>query len=886
MSSPARHERAGELLVEALQRPPEERGSFLEMACGQDLAMRREVETLLRSHEEAGNFLEVPVLQAARWDTDAAWQGRRVGPYRLVREIGRGGMGVVYVAERADRAFEKKVAVKLIKQGMDTEQVIHRFEKERRILAALDHPHIARILDGGTTEDGLPYFVMEYVDGLPILDFCDSRRLSTTQRLRLFSSVCAAVAFAHQNLVIHRDLKPGNILVDAAGEPWLLDFGIAKLLGDEDLTTRTLTGLRPMTPRYSSPEQIRGEPINTASDVYSLGVVLYELLTGRAPYRLAGRSPSEVERAVCEEEPDRPSAAIGRRPDGFSHEERPGAVTPQAVSATREGDPKRLRRRLSGDLDTILLRALRKDPRRRYASVEQLAEDIRRHLAGLPIRAHRDTLIYRGSKFVRRHFVGVAAAALVAVLALGAAVSLGVQRARIERERLKAEQVSAFLTSLFKASDPRDARGANLTVREMLDRGASRIRRDLAGQPEVQATLMDTIGDVYRELGSYEQAQAMIEGSYRIRVRLFGERDLRVAESLQSLGEVAMDTGRYPEAEKRFREALSLRRGALGEQNLSVAASQLALGRALHQRGMDRESEASLRNALSIRRKILGENDLAVANAWHVLAATLASLGEPQEAEQALRRAFEIALASSDPDNPSVTAYRNDLGIVLMAQGKFHEAAALDAESLESRRRLVGEEHPSIAPLLANLAAALDLDGKTEEAEGLSRRALAMARKTLGESHPNIGFAWNNLATILRRKGDVPGAESAAREALRIFRTNLPQGHVNISGPLINLGWALTAKGRPAEAEPLLREALQIRVNRLRSADWRIPEAQGLLGACLAAQGRFDEAAPLLNGSYEALRGSVGVSNRLTREALERLAVLQDRRGKTEKTGS
>lgn len=557
MSSPDRHERVGAILVAALEQPPEERGRFLDEACGGDGLLHGEVETLLRSHDAAGTFLEVPALQATGFGADSGMEGARVGPYRLLREIGRGGMGVVYVGVSSDEAFEKKVAVKLVKPGMDTEEIVRRFEKERRILAGLDHPNIARILDGGTTDEGLPYFVMEYVDGLPILEYCDSRKLPTSERLKLFGSVCSAVAFAHQNLVVHRDLKPSNILVDSAGVARLLDFGIAKLLAADENATRTITSLRPMTPWYSSPEQIRGETINTSSDVYSLGVLLYELLVGRTPYRIVGRAPSDVDRAVCEQEPERPSVAVGRREQVTTPDSRQLLLSPESLSATRDGDPKRLRRRLAGDVDTIVLLALRKDPRRRYASVEKLSEDIRRHLSGLPISARRDTLLYRSGKFVRRHAFGVTAAAAFALLALGATATMAIQRGKTERERLKAEQTSAFLLGLFKGSDPREARGATLTVREVLDRGGERIKRELAGQPEVQATLMDTIGGVYRELGLYDQARGMIEGAYQTRRRIFGVKDLRVAESLQSLGEVDLATGRYAEAEGRFREAFA-----------------------------------------------------------------------------------------------------------------------------------------------------------------------------------------------------------------------------------------------------------------------------------------------------------------------------------------
>lgn len=874
MKPAERYDRVGELLVAALDRPAAERGPFLEEACRGDALLRREVETLLRSHDAAGGFLAGTALSAMGLRAESGMEETQVGPYRLLREIGLGGMGVVYLAVRSDETFEKQVAVKLVKRGMDTEEIVRRFEKERRILAALDHPHIARILDGGTTGDGLPYFVMEYVDGLPILEYCDSRKLPTSERLRLFGSVCSAVAFAHQNLVVHRDLKPSNILVDSSGAPRLLDFGIAKLLAADEEATRTSTGLRPMTPWYSSPEQIRGEPINTSSDVYSLGVLLYEILAGRPPYRTAGNALSDLERAVCEEEPEKPSVAAGRREQTATPDGRTLVLDPEAIAAARDGDSRKLRRRLAGDVDTIVLLALQKDPRRRYASVEQLAEDIRRHLAGLPIRAHKDTVFYRGGKFVKRHAYGVAAAAAFALLALGATTYMAIQRGKIERERLRAEQISAFALGLFKGSDPREARGATLTVREILDRGGKKIERELSGEPEVQATLMDTIGGVYEELGLYEPAERMIGMACRTRRRIFGDRSLPVAESLQNLGELQIAMGKYPEAERLIRQALGVRRQLLGEKSVPVAETLESMGRVRHRQGDEREAASEIQSALATQRQLLGERHLTVANTWHSLGAVFVSLGRYDEAEAALRKALEIARASSDPDNPSVTGFRNDLGIALMGKGKFRDATALYRESSESRRRVVGEEHHSYAAVLANLAAALDLDGKSEDAEVLSRKALGIARRTLGENHPNMGFAWNNLATILRTKRDADGAESAAREALRIFRANLPERHLAVSAPLLNLGWALNAKGRSGEAEPLLRQAVEIRTMRLPEGDWRTAEAESVLGECLASQRRFEEASERLGRSYRLEKAVLGSRQRLTAETLERLVAL------------
>ena len=454
--------RVEEVYHRALKLEEELQAEFLEQACGADEALRREVQSLLDQHKQSKHFLEAPALEVVgklianeqllrRGDTLAArnlaeaaalFIGKRLGSYQILERLGSGGMGEVYSAVRADDQYQKQVAIKLVRAGTDSGYVISRFKNERQILASLDHPNIARLLDGGTTEEGVPYFVMELIEGEPIDRYCDNHRLPTTERLRLFTQVCSAVQYAHQRLIIHRDIKPGNILVTADGTPKLLDFGIAKILDLNAATDRyepTLTMFRALTPGYASPEQIKGEPITTASDVYSLGVVLYELLTGHRPYRVINCTPQEMTRAVCETEPEKPSVVVTRIETHDSECDQP-TITPLSVSAVRDGPPEKLRKRLGGDLDNIVLMALRKEPSRRYASIEQFREDIRRHLEHLPVIARKDTVGYRTTKFIARHRAGVAAVAIVAITLLSAMV-ITLREARVARsERIRAER--------------------------------------------------------------------------------------------------------------------------------------------------------------------------------------------------------------------------------------------------------------------------------------------------------------------------------------------------------------------------------------------------------------------------------------------------------------
>ncbi len=447
--TPERFQQIRNLFEQTLERPPEQRTAFLEQACAEDRELRAEVQRMLIADAQLESPIDLPAVVAVgppiAPDLSSNLQGRRIGAYLIHERIGSGGMGVVYRATRVDKVFRKEVAFKVIRPGLGSPEIAQRFQQEREILASLDHPHIARLLDGGSTPQGLPYFVMEYVEATPIHEYCDEHKLNVTERLNLFQSVCEAIQYAHQNLVVHRDLKPGNILVTKDRTVKLLDFGIAKLLRPtEDGITAcmTLQGLLVMTPEYASPEQIKGEAITTASDIYTLGVVLYELLTGHRPYRLKSRVLHEIAKVICEEEPTRPSSVVSENEEGAGKDQDPPQITPEQVSQVREGKPERLKRRLSGDLDHILLHALREEPQRRYSSIEQFKEDLRRHLHGLPVVAQRDTLRYRAGKFVRRHRGGVLVATTTLLVLVCAVVVSTVLYIEAQSARKQAESQS------------------------------------------------------------------------------------------------------------------------------------------------------------------------------------------------------------------------------------------------------------------------------------------------------------------------------------------------------------------------------------------------------------------------------------------------------------
>jgi eukaryotic-like serine/threonine-protein kinase len=779
-------------------------------------------------------------------------EGQRIGPYGLLRELGRGGMGVVYLAERED--LEKRVALKLVSGGLASPERVERFLFERRLLAQLEHPHIARVLDAGVRPDGTPWFAMEYVKGEPLDTYCDGRQLSVRDRLVLFEQVCEAVSYAHRNLVVHRDLKPSNILVTEAGEVKLLDFGIAKLLADDaQLGARsTRTETRILTPEYAAPEQICGDPITTATDVYTLGVLLYELLTGRRPYALAARGALAMELAILEEKAERPSTAVSRALERLEGEGRTASLTPELIAATRNTTVERLRRQLRGDLDTIALKALAKEPGRRYQSAERLLDDLRRHRQGLPVAARPDTLAYRAAKFVRRHRVGVVAAWLVALsLVSGLAAALWqAERAARERdvamrERDKAEQVVGFMTGMLSAADPSEARGDTLNVYDLLARSETRVDTALARQPEVRAEMWDVLGRVYRSLGEYKKAKPLLERALASRRQILGSRHESVAETARELADVLLAQGDYKQAESLLREAVAIQRAIYGEENAKVAATLNELGDLLYSKGEYAAAGELYRHTLAVARRIRTE-PLLVALSLSNLAFILRAQGRLDEAEPMLREALEIRRAELGQDHPLVPTSLSNLAVLLGEQRKYDEAESLFREALATRRRVLGDEHPEVTLTITGLAYVLRGKGDYAGAEQLFRQALAMNRKRFGLEHPSVGLDIYALARVLHEKGSMAEAESLYRTSLGVLRRTLPKNHARLTMPLVGLGSLLVSRGRAAQAEPLLREALTIREAELSDSGNLIAEAQGALGACLTELGRYEEAELLL----------------------------------------
>jgi eukaryotic-like serine/threonine-protein kinase len=834
--------RVKELFEATADLDPTQRAALLEKECGGDQALRSEVESLLESDELTGGFIEEPAFAIPRDlfpdDAEEPVAGRKFGAYQLIREIGRGGLGAVYLAARADDEYRKEVAIKVIRRGLDTDDIIRRFRNERQILAQLDHPNIARLIDGGTTDDGLPYFVMEYVSGEPINAYCDAHALPTAERLALFRKVCAAVTYAHQNLVIHRDLKPSNILVTQTGEPKLLDFGIAKLLGTGDeLFTQTIPALRVMTPEYASPEQVKGDKIMTTSDVYSLGVLLYELLTGQRPYRLKTRSPEEIARAITEQEPGRPSTALHHDSRFTSHHSRS----------------------LRGDLDNIVLMAMRKEPARRYRSVGQFSEDIRRHLAGLPVIARKDTWDYRTGKFFRRNKLGIAASAVVALALIGglAAALWQANEARRERdvanaEQLKATRINEFLQQMLSFSNQSVysvapvAQTKNVTVNQMLDEIAPRIEAELADQPEVRAQILRTIASAFASQGIYDKAEKNYRSALETQTRIFGTDHAETAATMTQFGVLAMRQGKIAEADQLLENAVTFYRRQQARQAPDFRAVNLVT--AMNFLGAIRMISTDLQSGGAIMEEAL------------------------QIAENAdLHGKERFALA----------AVQGDVGLYLTRAGELERADRLLRESLAIHRQLSEYPRWEMGATLASLGELYNRKNQPDQALEFLVESERIYRQTLGDKNRYLAFNLQHQAIALSLQKNFTAAEPKARQQLAIYLEVVPENKLVAAIPNSVLGIVLVGNKRFDEAEGYLREGLQGLEQSPVKNHFIDVQAKIALSQCLLNQNRLAEAEQLALAAHAEARLNLGEQNPFAKAAAESLSKIQERQGKS-----
>ena len=829
MTDGGRLRRLRELFDAVVDLPAPERHAALERLAGADEALRREVLALVDEAERTSPGLRSgDAAPADPAGPAAGLVGQRLGPYDIVRLVGLGGMGAVYEAARDEEGVRRTVAVKLVRLDLNEPAVFARFRREHRILARLKHRNIATLLDAGIAPDGRPFLVMEYVEGEPITAWCDRRGLGVAQRLALFRQVCAAVQHAHRNLVVHRDLKPGNILVTAEGDVKLLDFGVAQLLdaqADSELPLTRGGGPRPYTPEYASPEQIRGDALTTASDVWSLGVVLFELLAGHRPFE-AARSRTALERAVLDGPVPRPSQA----------------VDDEAARSRGERDAARLRRRLAGELDNIVLLALRPEPESRWPSVEALADDVRCWLEGRPVTAQRGWVGYRLRKFLRRNRAATAATVLLVLALAAGAVTTGVQARHARRAQLRAEKVSGFLADLVQSVQPEGGR-RDVMVSEVLDAAAQRLSASAIDEPGVRTELERVIGQSELALGRLEQAEKHLLEAAARQEQLTGRRSSQYVNALTYVADVYLAGGSLDRADSVIGVGLDLARALSAEPDTLYASLLSMRGSIANNRGDPVAAERAHREVMEIRERLLNPRSDLFITTYNNLAVSLGTQGRWAAAESLQRRAVAIARANHPAPSVQVANTENSLATALDLQGKLDEADSLYADVLEQRGRLLGREHPDYASTLANYAGFVFERGRYDRAAGLCRELLALRGGALPESHPSIASALQTLGRCLDRQGLAAEAGRAFTESLDLRRRYLGDDSWLVGSSTGMLGEHVTATGDYPRAERLLLEADRILTAALGPDHARTRQNTGRLVRLYEAWGRPDEAA-------------------------------------------
>ncbi len=913
-----RHKIVFELFNKVVDRPDSEREAFLRRESGGDDSLVEEVLRLLT--HDPGSVKSEPK------DTAPNLVDTMIDEYRLVKILGSGGMGEVYLAEQ-ERPIRRQVALKVIKLGMDTKEVIARFKSERQALAMMDHVNIAKIHSAGTTQEGRPYFVMEYVKGIAITNFCNRHRLSTKERLRLFIHVCWAVHHAHQKGIIHRDLKPSNVLVVNQDENWIpkvIDFGIATATNSYDTigTMFTEQGQLIGTPEYMSPEQaeISGRNVDTTTDVYTLGVLLYELLTDLLPFEpgtLRAAGYDEIRRIIREVEPAKPSSRLSTRGDRAT-----------TIANNRKSSASALFKHIRGELDWITMRALEKERSRRYQSASGLALDIERFLRDEPVVAGPPSTTYRASKLIKKHKRAVGSfLAVVAALAIGLGVSTTMffraenAREEAEIETQKAESINTFLQDMLGSVNPAH-KGKEVTVRQALDEAASQVDTDLAAQPQIQAAVRSTIGLTYVALGLYDSADLHLTAALATRQKVFGDDHPEVAAGIYNLASLRNIQGKYTEAESLYLEAVDIRKRLFGPEHVAVAAALGGLGSVYSSQGRYAEAEPILKQTLTMQRKLLGDGHADVAEGLNSLALLLQEEGNYAEAEAMFREALTIRRELFGEEHPATAVSIGNLGLVLRLQGDYAAAEGFYRKAISIDRKLHGDEHKELAAKLHNLSTILKIQGQYAEAEVLSREALDTVNKCFGEDHLNasyclttlagilayrekydeaeslylkaidirkgsfgeehstIALSMNELAGLLQTRGRYREAESWYRKALAMQEKILGGNHPDIARSLHNLASLLVERGEDGEAEAILRRCLGIRKEKLPPGHSLTASGSMLLGDILVRKGQFEEAETHLVPSCSILGTSTVLTLERKRNAFRSVIALYEAWGK------
>ena len=890
------------------------REEYLNKIGADDEGLKLEVKSLLSYSELSMESFIEQLSYSHEDDSSAKW----IGDYKLISELAQGGMGIVYLAESNQQLANRQVALKLLQKDSVTPNVLRRFKQECHILTQFQHQNIASVFDNGINEEGAPYLVLEYIDGQHINEYCDSHALSVVDRLRLFEDVCSAVAYAQERMVVHRDLKPSNIVVSKDRQVKLLDFGIAKILEEDrmDLSLpKTRTGAKLMTLRFASPEQVLSGKVTKATDVYALGVILYELLTGRSPYDLKDKSTYEIERLILETEPILPSNVITRA-EILRNEKGAGVDLMDIICENRSTNTQQLRSQLRGDLDVIVMKALKKDPMRRYLSAAELKDDIVRFLAGKPIKARPENYFYKTSKFLSRHQV-VFTSMLVFVLAAVVGTLISIQEIREERDiaeeaLVKTQEVTEFIISVFKLSDGYKGRADSLTAREILDIGVSRVQEELNDQPEIQAEMLEVIGRVYNNLGMYEESVMQLKQSLKIRLNSSTANQLEIASSLYELGSTYWRDSDYESADSIFKQVVELRTTHLDKNHVLIAQAKNSLGNVLMDQGSYEKAIPNYEEALTIfsshedekrptatvlsnlgalyyyigeyetsagyhlrainqRRMLPGNNNADIGTSLNNYAQVLNTIGEFEKAEIAQRECIDLWEKELGKSHPTIVVGKGNLAKIKISTEEYEVAERLLRESLEIAMSTLREDHVSTLITQTYLADVLRESDNLEESTSILRTAIPKLKTVLGDDHPHVARSIHSLAQSLEKLGANSDSEMRFKESLAKRQFTLRPNHPDIASSLNDLGAFLAKQGRHPEADSLLRQALAIRKDVFSERHWRIVEVMNALGKSYTAQQKFGEADSLLYTGYSYLLDSEAPPRSIVIESIKNL---------------